>query len=329
MPGIYIGITKYGGVLFSFTLAQAPTILILSVISGTQIDLTWTSNSASIEDGFSIERSTDNIIWGVVGTNTTNDVTYSDTTCASGTLYYYRVNAYKGSVFSLYTNTTSATTWTAGEVAIRTGNTLGWYIASDLTTITKDASDRVSAWNDKLASGRNLLQAGADNIKPVWSINGLTFDGVRQYIKAAAFTYNQPELIYIVFKMITWTSSDYIFEGNTHDVGAFWEYGGTNGITGYAGTAYAPSNYDLTLDTFGIVRVSFNGASSFTQVNAGTPVVVNFGAGNMGGFTLGSRSDGAATFSNILVKEIILRNITDSSGDQTSIYNYLKAKYSL
>jgi len=39
---------------------------------------------------------------------------------------------------------------------LQDGNTVGWYIASDLSTITKDGSNKVSVWADKLASGHNL-----------------------------------------------------------------------------------------------------------------------------------------------------------------------------
>ena len=88
--------------------------------------------------------------------------------------------------------------------------TLGWYVASDTATITKNASEQVSAWNDKSGSNHHLLNAGADNTKPVWSTNGMLFDGSNDRIKANAFTWNQPCVIYMVFKQVTWGAEKFI-----------------------------------------------------------------------------------------------------------------------
>jgi hypothetical protein len=48
----------------------------------------------------------------------------------------------------------------------------------------------------------------------------------------------------------------------------------------------------------------------------------------MGGFTLGSNQYQEA-WSNIQVKEIIIRKVSDSTADEAAIYNYLKDKYGL
>src|ERR1035437_7652790 len=77
------------------------------------------------------------------------------------------------------------------------GNTVAWYDFNQASTITKDASNNVSRWNDYLGSGHDLIQATTAN-KPVWSANGILSDGVTKIMKTATFTYNQPEFIYIV-----------------------------------------------------------------------------------------------------------------------------------
>jgi hypothetical protein len=92
--GIGIGIPFKRGAAFAFTAGQAPTLLVATTIDDTQIDLAWTSNSAGVEDGFSIERSTDGITYAEIDTVLAGVVVYSDTTCVAGTLYYYRVRAY-------------------------------------------------------------------------------------------------------------------------------------------------------------------------------------------------------------------------------------------
>ena len=49
----------------------------------------------------------------------------------------------------------------------------------------------------------------------------------------------------------------------------------------------------------------------------------------MGGFTLGAIGGAATDFSNIEVKEVIIRNVADTTQDEGTIYNYLADKYSI
>jgi hypothetical protein len=92
---------------------DAPSLLSLTVISTSRIDLVCSDNSSN-EAGFSIERSTDGITYSEIDTVTAGTEAYSDTTCSPGTLYYYRVRAYKGTAYSSYTNIESATTFSMG-----------------------------------------------------------------------------------------------------------------------------------------------------------------------------------------------------------------------
>lgn len=72
----------------------APSVLTLTVISDTSIKLDWTDGSTN-EDGFSIERSTDGINYVEIDTVAANVVTYTNTGLTAGTLYYYRVRAFR------------------------------------------------------------------------------------------------------------------------------------------------------------------------------------------------------------------------------------------
>jgi large repetitive protein len=97
----------------SATLDAAPDIptgLAVSVVSGTELNLTWTDNSDN-ETGFRIERRV-----GTVGDFTeldtvTADITsYSDTGLTKGTAYYYQISAYNTQGSSVFTAPESATT---------------------------------------------------------------------------------------------------------------------------------------------------------------------------------------------------------------------------
>jgi len=208
------------------------------------------------------------------------------------------------------------------EDVISDGNTVAWYLADDLTTITKDGSDLVSQWSDKLASGHDLLQATGTN-QPLWVAPGtVRFDGVDDVMKTAAFTYEQPESIYMIINFITLTADDYAMDGNTTITGTIYE--SAVNIYAYAGTL--STGIPTTTGVYHIVRIVFNGANSKIQLDNNAAVTGNFGAANMGGFNLGSRIGTPKNYANIEVKEIILRNVVDSVENEDAIYNYLVSR---
>ena len=92
----------------------APTQLSAQATSATRVDLTWTDN-ASDETGFTIERGTDGLAFVEIAT-VAADVTQLADTELSGhavmpqTVYYYRVRAYSGAVYSAYSNVVSVIT---------------------------------------------------------------------------------------------------------------------------------------------------------------------------------------------------------------------------
>jgi autotransporter-associated beta strand protein len=89
----------------------APINLVATPVSWKQIDLAWTDASAD-EAGFVIERSSSpSGPFLPVGNVTTNSTSFSDTSCAELTTYYYRVRAYRDfASYSGSSNIASATT---------------------------------------------------------------------------------------------------------------------------------------------------------------------------------------------------------------------------
>jgi len=205
------------------------------------------------------------------------------------------------------------------------GNTVAWYDSQLLRTITKDGSDFVSRWNDRLGSGHDLIQAVGTN-QPKWfSVNGILFDGIDNFMKTAAFTFDQPEMIYIVFKQITWTNTERIFDGFNNVSMLMSQSGITPELNIFAGAA-SPNDGSLPINTFGIVRALYNGVNSSLQINENAKWTGNAGASNAGGLTIGAQSSGAL-FGNIQLKEFIGRKIADGAVDDAAIFNYLKNKY--
>ncbi len=219
----------------------------------------------------------------------------------------------------------------AYPIILEDGNTVAFY---DYTIGVTQSGNRISKWEDRLGSGHDLLMATA-NHQPTLMSTGVYFPG-QQYIydnsavlKTIAFTLNQPVFYYIVCKQTEWNAGRYIFDGNGADSGLLFQNLTTPKLRAYAGSL-SGENANLSVDTWGIIRVCFNGASSKLQINETAAITGNFGASNPGGFTLASSGAlGNQTPCKMEVKEVIIRKVADDSPDESIIYNYLKNKYSL
>ncbi len=92
------------------TAPAAPTSLVATASTSTQIDLTWVDN-ASNETGFIIERSPDGSTgWTQIATPAQNVTSYSDTGRSASTQYFYRIRANNGVGPSANSNNANATT---------------------------------------------------------------------------------------------------------------------------------------------------------------------------------------------------------------------------
>ncbi len=89
---------------------EAPSGLSASAVSSSQIDLTWTDNSA-YEDGFRIERAlTSGGAFSEIATVNVDVTTYRDTNLSASTTYFYRVSAFNTAGVSAASSEASATT---------------------------------------------------------------------------------------------------------------------------------------------------------------------------------------------------------------------------
>jgi len=100
------------------------------------------------------------------------------------------------------------------------------------------------------------------------------------------------------------------------------------GIPLSTGAAWGGLNNDLSVNTWGIVRILFNGASSELIINGGSATTGDFGSDDMGGIILGAQQSGAG-WGNVEFKEIIIRKIADTPTNETAILDYLNTKYTI
>ncbi|HZS74515.1 MAG TPA: fibronectin type III domain-containing protein, partial [Candidatus Nitrosotalea sp.] len=149
--------SMYGGDVFSVTntasTPQSPTGLVATIVSSSQINLSWTApndDGGSPITGYKIERSTNGGTFSVLVSNTANTATsFSDTSLTANTTYTYRVSAINAIGTSPASNTSSATT---NPVTPTT---------STLTVNTQD-SDRntIIGYYTELYQNGNLVDSG-------------------------------------------------------------------------------------------------------------------------------------------------------------------------
>lgn len=101
-----------------------------------------------------------------------------------------------------------------GEAPEFSGLTL-WLDADDSSTITKDVSDNVSAWDDKSNQSNDFTQS-TGSFQPLWVDNsqnnraGIQFDGLQEYLRRISLSFNafQNTNDYIIFVVVNVTKAD-------------------------------------------------------------------------------------------------------------------------
>ena len=119
---------------------SAPSALIATAVSTSQIDLAWTDN-ASNEDGFKVERlAPGDADYAEIASLAAGAVSYSSTGLTANTIYSYRVRAFRGTPnsFSAYSNVDDDTTFMA------TPNAPSNLVATTISNVQIDLS-----WNDQ------------------------------------------------------------------------------------------------------------------------------------------------------------------------------------
>jgi fibronectin type 3 domain-containing protein len=141
--------STYSNVASARTLSTlyAPSSLTASVVSSSQLNLTWNDTNSS-ETGYLVERSLSSSSGFVqiasLGANTRS---YSNTGLAAATTYYYRVRAAMNGTYSTYSNVASAKTASLGTTP--TPAPSGVPIAPSLLTATAISSSQISlGWRD-------------------------------------------------------------------------------------------------------------------------------------------------------------------------------------
>lgn len=151
------------------------------------------------------------------------------------------------------------------------------------------------------------------------------FDDAAHYMKTDPFTLNQPETVYLVAKQVSW-GNRYLHDGNTNNSMVLFQNTASPQLALYAGS-FSGNNADATIGSKVVIAELFNGASSALRVNLGTEVTSgDVGAGNAGGFTLGSNPT-PGSFANIQVYEARIYNVAHDAATRANIIHALMSKH--
>ena len=148
-------------------------------------------------------------------------------------------------------------------------------------------------WNDSSANNNDITLYNAPTIG-VDSLNGhntLIFNGTDEEADAV-FTLSTPLTIIIVFRSITWTTNDYLFDGATVNTPHTAQFGSSPPLyyrAEWGATGLSPA-VTTTYTNWTTLTTVWQGADSYIKLNETAAVTFTSTTGSAGGVTLTANS---------------------------------------
>lgn len=216
----------------------------------------------------------------------------------------------------------------------------GWYDASDAATVTVETG--VKDWASKGGTAPTASQTTTNN-QPAYgsvTLNGkstITFDGVNDFLRTAAFTLPQPYSIFSVWRYeVAYASAVRVLEmgQTTNPPGRSGEIIRTaaDNLQLLAGIGVTFDEYPAgSLEAFAVHDAEVNGASSIMRING-----VDTGAAQDAGSNAASiltiaanRLTPATGNSNITFAELVIYDRILSAAEASDLRDYLTSKWGL
>lgn len=179
---------------------------------------------------------------------------------------------------------------------------------SDLTTITKDGSNRVSQVDDKSGNGNHLVQATGGS-QPLWVDNGqngldiIDFVGDR-FLEYTGGTVPQPLTILYVGEITSDNTFHIMIGWKTTGTAVYFTRPVTDRLTLDANTALFFAEAGL-VNTWRLSTLTMNTTSSSIRIDGTTKVSGDIGAGSFGGGIM-VQNNGETIYGLKKVAEIIV-----------------------
>lgn len=158
------------GVTGTATLTDTPTDLTASVVSVSEINLTWVNNNPNLDEN-QIERSPDGLTnWQVIDHIASTDNQYLSSGLVCDTTYHYRVRGFitLGSVFTNYSNIAMAKTYACSEPGAAPQPN---YFTTNSVTLTWNHVTNATTYNIQIADNKTFTGAAP----PITGIHGLSY----------------------------------------------------------------------------------------------------------------------------------------------------------
>jgi hypothetical protein len=200
---------------------------------------------------------------------------------------------------------------------------VGWWKAD---AITASDGDPLTQWDDSSGNANHLT--GSSPTYQTAELNALpVVDGVDDRL-SAAFTLAQPTTVFIVAQYhAARSANDTLFDGGPGLMNSMRAYRVVTGISLYAGGTLEDVALAMDVQTsYHYYTAIFNGASSSLKADEGTADTGSPGTASPSGFTLASHGN-VGEFGPVNVAEAFIFDSSLSAGDQTSMRDYLAAKW--
>ena len=253
----------------------APTALIGTVASTTQINLSWTDNATN-EDGYKIERKNGTGSFSVIGSTGSNLTTFNDLGLSPNTAYTYRVYAFNGVGNSLqYSNEVTLTTALLPSLTTAPISDTSAVSATCGGNITSDAGSSVTArgicWSTSSGPTTALTTKTIDGTGTgsfTSNITGLSAN-TTYYVRAYATNANGTN--YGNEVSFTTTAADI-----TTGLVGYWPFNGNANDESGNGNNGTVNGAILTSDRFGNAgkAYSFDGVSNVINVATSQSLVI-------------------------------------------------------
>lgn len=196
--------------------------------------------------------------------------------------------------------------------------------------ITKDGSDRVSAWADQSGLGHDVTQ-GVGSEQPLWeatAFNGypcVTANGLDEHMQSAAWTLNQPSTVFAVARLIAATAvPQTLVDGTAVNTRRLYENGGAE-FRIYAGSVGPSTAADTSRHVLAAV---FDGASSMIYKD-NTGVAGSCGSSAASGVALFRPGGAAVQYGNFELAELALFDSALAAASIARLSQYAGARYGI
>lgn len=201
--------------------------------------------------------------------------------------------------------------------------------SANAATVTVNTSGDFGA---RICGARDLVQLTQANQAIVSASGGYnlaTFDGTNDYMKAAAFSLEQPMSVYFAGSQASWTINKLFWDGGSVDTAGLQTRTATPEVRHQSGGAFGAALGTVAVGARTTLAATYSGASSLLQRNLDVSVAGSTTVAAANGFTLGAAGSATVGWSNITFSEVLVRSVEDNGATTNKIAAYLMRQWGI